>query len=97
MTLCCCMKFAEQLSRWKFPKGKLVTFFSFFSTALSQGGTSALSPLSCSFSFFMARLIVVVSTCLVCNSSIVRRYQLPILLCLCFIRFVFLVRSFCIW
>ena len=38
----------------------------------SQGGTSALSPLSCSFSFFLARLIAVASTvytCLVCNSS----------------------------
>ena len=30
-----------------------------------------MSPLSCSFSFFLARLLVVVSTCLVCNSSIV--------------------------
>ena len=40
----------------------------------SQGGTSALSPLSCSFLFFLARFIAVmstVSTCLVCNSSIV--------------------------
>ena len=34
--------------------------------------TSALSPLSCSFSFFLARSIAVVSTYrLVCNSSIV--------------------------
>ena len=39
-----------------------------------KNDTSALSPLSCSFSFFLARLIAVastVSTCLVCNSSIV--------------------------
>ena len=27
--LCCCMKFAEKLSRWWFPKGKLVTLFQF--------------------------------------------------------------------
>ena len=38
------------------------------------GKAAALSPLSCSFSFFLARLIAVASTvytCLVCNSSIV--------------------------
>ena len=51
--------------------------------------------------FFLARLIVVVSTCLVCNSSIVATCP-PIPAAhfafrLCFIRFVFLVRSFCIW
>ena len=61
----------------------------------SQGGTSALSPLSCSFSFFLARLIAVVSTCLVCNSSIVATCP-PIPAAhfafrLCFIRFGFLV------
>ena len=40
----------------------------------SQGGTSALSPPSCSFLFFLARLIAVAATVytyLVCNSSIV--------------------------
>ena len=40
----------------------------------AENRISALSPLSCSYSFFLARLIAVastVNTCLVCNSSIV--------------------------
>ena len=53
------------------------------------------------FSVFLARLIVVVSACLVCNSSIVATCP-PIPAAhfafrLCFIPFVFLVRSCCIW
>ena len=62
------------------------------------------SALMCSFLFFLSRLIAVVSTvstCLVCNSSIVATC-LPIpaarfAFSLCFICFVFLVRSCCIW
>ena len=57
----------------------------------SQGGTSALSPLSCSFLLFLARLIVVVSTCLVILAlwPPVRRYQLSTLLFVCVLFVLF--------
>ena len=41
-------------------------FLVFLSFDVSQGGTSALSPLSCSFSVFLARLIAVASTVHTC-------------------------------
>ena len=71
----------------------------------SKGGTSVLSPLSCSlFIVFLARLIVVVSIvsiCFVCDSSIVATCpSIPaarFAFCLCFIRFVSVVRGCFVW